>query len=146
MAVEGLAALRQRFKRLPEAVRLAVRAEMELIAQQMVAQMRRLAPRDQGELAASIGWTWGAAPDGAIAIASVGDGEMRITIYAGNDRTKVFNSRGVAFQNAKLQEFGTKAMPASPFFFPVVRAQRRGARSRITRAATKAARQIWPAG
>lgn len=144
MAVEGMDKLRARFRALPEQVQAAVRDEMERIAGEWVAQMRRLAPKDSGELAASIDWTWGAPPAGSIAVGSVGGGGAnRITIYAGNERTIVRNSRGIAFQKAKLQEFGTKAMPASPYFFPVIRAGKRTTTSRINRAAVKAAQQVW---
>lgn len=143
MTVEGMDRLRARFRALPKVVRGAVRDEMERIATAWVAQMRRLAPKDTGELAASIGWTWGAAPSGSIAVGQVGGGANRITIYAGNDATMVTNSRGIRFQKAKLQEFGTKAMPANPFFFPVIRGGKRTTTRRINAAAVKAARQIW---
>lgn len=143
MTVEGMADLRRRFRALPGAIQAAVTDEMERIATEWVAQMRRLAPRDQGELVASIGWTRGAPPSGSVAVGAVGAGVTRITIYAGSAATQVTNSRGVRFQNAKLQEFGTKAMPANPYFFPVIRAGVRSSRRRINAAAVKAAKAIW---
>lgn len=50
--------------------------------------------------------------------------------------------RGTKFQNAKLQEFGTKNMPANPFFFFAYRQRKRAAKANISRAISKA----WKAG
>lgn len=141
--VQGLAEFERRWNAIPGRVRAAVREEMERSAEGIVRDMRRVAPKRTGRLAASIGWTWGAAPDGSLVIGTVGGGEygaMRITIYAGSAGTMVSNSRGKRFQLAKIMEFGTKAVPAHPFFFPVWRVRRRAVRTRISRAITKAIR------
>jgi len=74
------------------------------------------------------------APAGSLTIGTVGGrefGTMRITIFAGG---------GDAFY-ARFQEFGTVDMTANPFFFPVWRAHRRRARTRISRAISKAIRE-----
>lgn len=131
--VQGLADLNQRWGAIPEKVRMAAREALEDVAQGIVTQMRAVAPRQSGDLAASIDWTWGDAPDGAMVVGTVAGsdyGTMRITIYAGG---------GDAFY-ARFQEFGTVKMAANPFFYPVWRVRRRGAKSKITRAINKAIR------
>lgn len=110
---------------------------LESVAEDLVREMRVLVPRRSGALAASIGWTWGKAPAGAITIGTVARNQydrIAITIYAGDERTIVRNRRGVEFQNAWLQEKGTRNMVANPYFFPVYRANRRRIRARLSRA------------
>lgn len=131
--MDGAARFMRKMALIPKDVIAAVRAAMEEGAEEIVALMKRLAPRDRGELVNSIGWTWGSAPKGAVAISTVGDGGAGvgvITIYAGG---------GSAF-HAVFQEFGTKNMTANPFFYPAYRALRSRVRSRITRAMKKAVR------
>lgn len=131
--VQGLAEMHHRWGAVPEKVRAAARRAMEDVATQLVAEMRALAPKRSGRLARSINWTWGDAPAGSLTIGTVGGleyGAMRITIYAG----------GKAAYWARFQEFGTVKMAAHPFFYPVWRTRRRGAKSKITRAINKAIR------
>lgn len=136
--VQGLAQMQRRFDRIPQIVREEVRATMEKTADDIVADMVAMAPKDQLNLANSIGWTWGEAPAGSLVIGSAGGdrayGGLRITIYAGGEATKVTNSRGIEFDNARLQEFGTANMPANPYFFPIWRIWRRRMKARITAA------------
>ena len=140
--VQGLKSLRRKLtKSIPEHVRRAAADTMEKQVEIIVSIMRRRVPKDEGDLEASIGWTWGDAPAGALIVGTVGDrsyGALRITIFAGNSDTIVTNSRGIEFQNAILQEFGTKDMPPTPYFYPTWREKRRGAKSSITRAVNKA--------
>jgi len=131
--VQGLAEMNRRWGAIPGKVRAAARDALEDVATDLVNQMRAVAPRQTGELAASINWTWGDAPAGAMVLGTVRGsdyGTMRITIYAGG---------GDAF-HARFQEFGTVKMAANPFFYPVWRTRRRGAKSKITRAISKAIR------
>lgn len=132
--VQGLAELNRRWGAIPGKVREAAREALEDVAADIVAQMRAVAPRgESGNLVGSINWTWGDAPKGSMVVGTVRGsdyGTMRITIYAGG---------GDAFY-AKFQEFGTVKMAANPFFYPVWRARRRGAKSKITRAINKAIR------
>ena len=133
--VQGLDKLNARWGAIPGKVRAAVSDEMEKIAQEVVRDMRRGAPKDSGELVRSIDWTWGDVPKGTLTIGTVGGseyGSLRITIYAGGK-----NGDGDAFY-ARFQEFGTVKMPANPFFYPVWRARRRSIKGRITRAINKA--------
>jgi len=139
--VVGLKSLRNKLERkIPKAVREEVAKRMEAYAERIVATMKRRAPKQFGDLVASIGWTWGAAPAGSIVIGQVGAtryGTMRITIYAGSSSTIVTNARGLEFQNAFLQEYGTKDMPPTPYFFVTWRQFRRGAKAATTRAIKK---------
>lgn len=129
--VKGLAEFNRRWAAVPKAVRVNTRAVMEDQANKIVDEMYTLAPQDTGDLAGSISWTWGEAPKGTLVIGTVGGqdyGALRITIYAGGDD---------AFY-ARFQEFGTRKMPANPFFFPVWRVRKRRVKSAITREINKA--------
>ncbi len=133
--VQGLADLKRRWSAVPESVRMNLRAEMEAIANDIVDEMYSQAPHDTGDLAGSIGWTWGDAPAGALTIGTVGGreyGTMRITVYVGG--------RGSPGWYARFLEFGTQKMTARPFFYPVWRARRKRVRARITRAISKGIR------
>jgi HK97 gp10 family phage protein len=141
MAIIGLDRLQRKLTQtIPANVEKATTAAMEQGAQEMVAMMQRLAPFKSGELRDSIGWTWGDPPEGAMVLGRSkevgGPGRKQITIYAGNTQTLVGSRK--QFQLARLQEFGTKEMAASPFFFPSYRALRKRVRGRITRSMKKA--------
>lgn len=133
--VQGLDKLNRRWRAIPKAARVNVRAAMEDAANDIVEEMWSRAPQGAtGRLGASIGWTWGDAPAGTLTIGKVGGreyGTMRITIYAGGDD---------AFY-AWFQEFGTVNMTANPFFYPVWRVRRRRVRGRISRAMSKAIKE-----
>jgi HK97 gp10 family phage protein len=135
--VQGLAKFNRRWSAIPARVRKAARDTLEQNANEIVADMKRFVPvRDEagGTLRDSINWTWGDAPEGSIAIGTVGGKEystLRITIYAGG---------GDAFY-AVFQEFGTRNMPANPFFYPVWRARKRRVKSRLTRNINKAIKE-----
>lgn len=131
--VIGLNRLKRRLtKTVPAKIELAAREGLAEAATIIVAEMKRLVPVGDGTLRDSIGWTFGSAPKGTIAIGSASDanGRIRVTIYAGG---------GDAF-HAWFQEFGTVIMAANPFFFPAYRSKKRGAKSRVTRRIKKAIR------
>lgn len=131
----NLARLDRKLKRLPQVARQHMQAEMEKVAEEIVAMMRRLAPKDQGDLAASIGWTWGKAPKGATVVAvakSKLGGDLTITIYAGS--TEAYYAR--------WQEFGTQDMPAQPYFYVSWRASRKTAKSQMRKAHRDAVRKV----
>ncbi len=140
MAVQGLPELLRKLRRSQNLAIEEVRKAMEKAAADMVRQMQAVAPRDQGNLAASIGWTWGDAPKGSMSVGRVQSGgsagrafnDLTITIYAGGN-----SEAGDAFY-ARFQEFGTRNMPANPFFFPVYRANRARTRAAISRGIRKA--------
>lgn len=69
-----------------------------------------------------------------------------VIIRAGDETTLVTGEKpgkksgmrsGTHFQNARLQEFGTKDMPANPFFYPSYRLRKSLVKSNITRAIRK---------
>lgn len=149
MTVEGLDRLRRKLtKTLPDAAKLRIKEALEQSANEAVSQMKRLAPVDDGDLQRSISWTWGAAPKGAIALATSSrsvDG-LRITIFAGNE--KAYYARFVEFGTAphinKGKFAGSKhpGTSAQPFFFPGWRIARKKVKGRVTRAIRKAAREV----
>jgi HK97 gp10 family phage protein len=132
MAIQGLESLRRKLNALPDAMRAEVRLAMQKGAEEIVQMARRLAPEASGDLKKSIGWTWGAAPQGSMALANAGSGADVLTIYAGSD--EAFYARWI--------EFGTVSRSATPFFYPSYRATRKKMRSRNNRAMRKAARKV----
>lgn len=132
--VLGLDELRAKVAAIPDAAHAAILKAMEEGAEEMVGMARRLVPVESGDLRESIGWTWGAAPRGAMILGTsrAAAGGDRITIFAGNE--KAFYARFV--------EFGTVATPAQPYFFPSWRALRKRIKARNTRAVTRAIKGI----
>jgi HK97 gp10 family phage protein len=152
--VEGADKMRQRLvKSVPEAVRAAVKDAMGKSADEIVAMARSLVPVASGKLRESIGWTFGDAPKGSLTIGEVRpvrEGDVRITIYAGNN--EAFYARWVEFgtqahglmsganksrgkRQGGRQHSGTNAQP---FFFVSYRTNKKKAQGRITRAVNKA--------
>ena len=128
--------LAARWNAVAPAIRAAIKHALELSANDLVAYMKALVPKETGALRDSIGWTWGTdIPDGAVALDSVGDDgdDFRITIYAGS--REAFYARWV--------EFGTVDQPAHAFFFPAYRLKKAEIKRRITRAINKATRDAW---
>lgn len=160
MAVQGLFSLRKKLRAVPDTAKDEIRKAMEAAAQEVVNLARHLCPVDAGDLRASIGWTWGDPPRGAIVIAKSkprkGASDMRLTIFAGND--KAFYARWVEFGTAphslakgadssskRKRVSGGRQHPgaaARPFFFPAYRAERKKIKSKVSRAITKAAKKV----
>lgn len=133
--VNGIPEVREELIRRLYNVRLAAKKEAETQAQGVANAMKVLAPKDQGELIRSI------RVEAKDTVANPRGGEVSYTgvaLKAGDETTIVTNSSGARFQNARLQEFGTKARPASPFFFIAWRANRRRVRAALTRAIRRA--------
>lgn len=130
--VQGVAALQRRLEKLvPEAIENRIKQAMGQAAEQVCDDMRRLVPVVSGDLKRSIGWTFGDAPKGTVALASTQSRGLKVTIYAGG---------GEAFY-ARWIEFGRKSAPAHPFFYPAYRANKRRIKSQITRALNKALKE-----
>lgn len=152
MSILGLKKLNAKLKKLPQAAEEAIKRAMAQGADEMVAMMKSLAPRDSGDLVASIGWTWGDAPKGSMSIGKLqsSDGSLALTIYAGDD--KAFYARMVEFGTAPHINGGlfkgTKnpGRKKTPFFYVSFRALRRRTKSRISRAITKSAKQVAAQG
>ena len=140
--VKGVAALHRRFEAIPDRIKDAVVEPMEAYAEQIVAMMRSLVPVKSGALRDSIGWTWGDdAPKGSLRIAQVSGrdfGGISITIYAGT-RDKSLGDADAYY--AMWQEFGTRNMPANPYFYVSWRANRGRVKAGITRVVRKAIKE-----
>lgn len=127
--VQGIPELHARFERVVPAIEAAMRDEIAKQADSLVRQIRQLAPKGAtGKLAASVNWTWGAAPEGARTLATTsnpkgGKNVILATIYAG----------GKSAYYAPFVEFGTTKMAAQPFFFPTYRANKKRIRGAMSR-------------
>lgn len=146
--IRGLKRLQRKLDKLPAAVKQHIREAMEKGADEIVQMAKYLVPSDTGTLRESIGWTWGRAPKGAMTIGKVQTlgGDLTITIYAGN--SEAFYARWVEFGTAqhtaggKFKGATIPAIPAQPFFYFSFRANRRRVKGRVSRAITKAAKQV----
>lgn len=147
MKIRNLDRFKKKLRRLPDVARAEIRKGLETSANEIVDLMKRMVPFKEGKLRESIGWTWGAPPEGASVFATAaGEAGFVITIYAGDRSTVVTNARGIEFQNALIQEFGSEKMTANPFFRPAWRINRKRAQGRISRALGKAARKVAAGG
>lgn len=144
--VLGAQELHRRFQNVPKNVRVEVKIEMERMAEEIVGDMRRLAPLP--EIARAIKWRWGGeGEEGALIISSIRGGshhgnafgKMVITIYV--DRREAWF--------AHLFEFGTSEryhesgrhvgrIEDSPFFWPAFRANRAWVKRRLSAAVRRA--------
>lgn len=159
MAIIGLNRLKRKLTvTIPAHAEKATVEAMEQGATEMVALMKSLAPKKSGKLAASIGWTWGDAPKGALALGKMrgrgATGRKYITIYAGGG--DAYYARFIEFgtqshtitaKNAPalhlhgdifVEEVEHPGSAAQPFFYPAYRALRKRVRGRITRQMKKA--------
>lgn len=143
----GREKLAAKLKAMPVVAKARIREAMEAGAEDIVEMMRSLAPVASGHLRDSIGWTWGEAPKGAMKVATVSDGgELTITVFAGDD--KAWYARLVEFGTAAHinggKFIGTKnpGTRAQPYFYVAFRANRKKVKSRISRAITKAAKDV----
>jgi HK97 gp10 family phage protein len=139
--MKGEAELKAAMMAIPQNIRDEVARELEVQAAKVVADMKLLVPVDTGALRDSIGWTWGNAPTGSVSIGTVNGRQfarMAITIYAGT-RDKSLGERDAFY--ARFQEFGTKDMPANPFFYPAWRANKTRVKASLTRAVKRAVKR-----
>lgn len=138
----------RKLKKLPDVAEKRIRAAMEQSADQIVMMMKSLAPVDSGDLQMSISWTYGDAPKGSLKIGQIKsrEGNIRITIYAGGG--DAFHARWIEFGHAAYTAGGkfagakVPATPAQPFFYVSYRSQRRSTKSRVSRAITRAAKEV----
>lgn len=124
--IDGADRLKAWFERMTKAARKAAEEKVEQEAERIAARMRSVVPDVTGDLKASITVTRGGGrtpsyshPGGSH---TVPNGAAEVT--AGN--------RSVRY--AHLVEYGTRRSRSEPFFWPVVRAERRRVRARINKA------------
>lgn len=141
----GMPRLLRKLKVLPDVARAELRVALAQQADDIVAMMKRLAQGSR--LIGSIGWVWGnKPPKGAMAVATVGKGDLAITIYAGN--AEVFWARWEEFGTAPHIVGGKFAGAEHPgtapraFFFPSWRALRKSVKSKLRKASRDAARKV----
>ena len=143
--LKGLPELKAKLLRLKEHTAKDVAPAMAAAGDKVVEMMKRLAPVDDGTLRDSIGWTFGDAPKGAIKVATIKEGLLRLTIFAGNE--KAFYARFVEFGTAPHVQGGQFAgtqhpgNPAQPFFFVSYRAMKKEIKSIVRKAIQEAVRK-----
>jgi HK97 gp10 family phage protein len=143
--LKGLPQLKAKLIRLKTETAKDIAPAMAAAGDKVVEMMKRLAPVDEGKLRDSIAWTFGDAPKGAIKVATVKEGILRLTIYAGNE--DVFWARFVEFGTAPHVQGGEFAgtehpgNPAQPFFFPSYRALKKEIKSMVRKAIREAVRK-----
>lgn len=127
---ESLRRFQRRLQAIPKGVRAAVQPALQKSAEEVAAAARVLAPEDDGDLRRSIR-------------VEAGPHELARTVAAGGDLTTrpVRDGADASYDYALGQEFGTRKMPANPFFFPAFRSLRKRAAGRIKRAMSKAIRE-----
>lgn len=124
----------------PSAARSAITEALRQNGEEVTPVIKRAAPVDDGDLQKSISWKFGPAPPGALGVSedrtpNIPD-DLRISIFAGGPKAR----------HAHLVHYGTGPrvtkdgkstgiMPATPFFFPYIRAYSRRFRNRIRRLA-----------
>ena len=121
--------LTRRFKAIPQKVKAQVAPAVKQGGDELVARMKYLAPSDDGELVNSI-------------VATNGPVELSVTVSAGGEATTVDTPSG-PFDVALAQEFGTKDMDRSSFFYPSINSLKKRVRGRIDRAISKAVKGAW---
>ncbi|MEX0406904.1 HK97-gp10 family putative phage morphogenesis protein [Aquibium sp. LZ166] len=129
----GLANFKRRLANIPKSVRRAAGAALEANAADLVRTQRALAPRDDGDLQASIRWSR--------------DGEIAVVVEAGGETT-TRQAKGGAYEYdyALAQEFGTKEQPGQSFFWPGYRLMRKKMNARTKRAISKSVKEAYASG
>jgi hypothetical protein len=131
MKIKNRERLRKKIRRLPDATRDELVKALVASGQEINGLQKRFVPRDEGDLADTIGMI--EHPE-----------DLKVVLVAGGPKTTRPVREGVdlEYDYAFAQEFGTQEMPANPFFFPGYRLGKKRAKSRISRAITKAAKRV----
>lgn len=162
--IVGKERLNVMLKQLPGATRSAIKQAIAAGADEIMALQKRTAPKrpGSGKLRDSITQTWGG---GRVKWSSMGtkggipgDPDMTVRISAGNsgvryshlvefgtkphDITKMSGRRWYKRLGTKPKSRRHPGAKAQPFFYPSYRLLRKKVKSRISRAAVKAIRQI----
>lgn len=150
MKISGVRRLNRKIAKLPDFVRAELDAALRTSAGEIVDLAKSFAPRKSGDLQNSIGFTVGEyIPENSNVrgVSARGGGhDLSVTIHAGD--AKAFYAAWVEFGTAphinKGLYKGTENPGASaqPFFFPAWRLGKKRAKSRISRALTKAAKRV----
>lgn len=141
--VQGIDRFKAKLAAIPESVRDAMSDALAGGAADLVGMQKRLAPKDEGELASSIRWDWasGGAANAEGLKAGRGEqiaakGEMSLAI-------NVMTGTGMKIpMNAIWQEFGTRRQPAQAYFFVSYRAMKKKIAARIASASRRAIKAL----
>lgn len=131
MKIRNRERLKRKLAALPKAARAEIVPALRKSADEITNAQQRFVPVEDGVLRSTIRNT-------------VNEAELRATMTAGGAATTkpVRDGADASYDYAMAQEFGTAKMPANPFFFPGFRLVKKRAKSRITRATTKAAKKV----
>lgn len=141
----GAEALKRKFRAMPGAVQAEVKKAVPDAADELVGMMQRLAPRDRGNLIASI--------------RREQPQEFKAAVIAGGTpatRREVRKGSGIFTDEAILTEFGSKAhraggkfkgaripaIPARPWFLPSWRAMKKRIKSKLSRSITTGIKKV----
>lgn len=123
-----------RFRQLPRSVKRATGVALDSAAQELAEAIRRRVPEDEGDLRDSVRWARGKGAErrnGRKVAPAGGDEDITVRVIEGNKK---------AFY-AHMVEFGTKASPAQPHFYPTWRSLKKRLVGRVKRAQAKAIRE-----
>ncbi len=130
-------------RKIPAGIQRHLKPAMANYASQIVSLMEATVAERSGDLKNSLGWVFGAAPPGSRSVATLsprtGGGDLFITIFAGDEATDR-DYDGKILNNALFQEFGTKHMPANPYFYISWKKKKRSLRSGMAKAMKKGIR------
>lgn len=118
------------------AVEKDVKETMVTQASLIAAEIKRIAPVDEESE------TPGALKDSVRVVegAATGKKAFVVKIVVGNPKTK---KGGKGFNYPRGVEFGTQGKPAHPFFWPIWRLRRKGARVAVRKSAVDSVRKVW---
>ncbi|MBB4123288.1 HK97-gp10 family putative phage morphogenesis protein [Martelella radicis] len=131
----GISRLKRRLNAIPKDVREAIVPDLMKSGNELASTMKSLAPEDSGDLKSSIAVTGPgqqtppySQPGGASMVP-----ENAVAVTVGNEDVRY----------PHLVEYGTKAAPAQPFFWPAYRLLKKRITSRTKRTISKAVRKRW---
>jgi HK97 gp10 family phage protein len=140
MKITGVKEFEKKLKDMPAEIRKEIRGALQKSSEEIVPAMKHTVPRRSGDLAKSIGSTFGSFKASNPNVRGIldkrkrsADPDLSLTIHAGDKKAWY----------AALVEFGTVKTKAQPFFLPVWRAYRKRAVSRVKRATSKAIKKVF---
>jgi HK97 gp10 family phage protein len=120
-------ALMDALNSIPQHVRDNIQPSIDQGADEMVARMKHLAPDDPNTTGSDLKSSIKKVP-----------GKVPLAV-----RVQAIDIGPDGFDNALAQEYGTKDMPASSFFWPSVTTLKKRVRRRIDRAISKSISEAW---
>lgn len=135
MKIQNRERFRKKIAALPGAIHAELMKALVTSGHEINDLQKRFVPVEHGDLAGTIGMLEKPA-------------ELQVVLLAGGPATEkaVIDGKDGDYNYAFAQEFGTREMPANPFFFPGYRLGKKRAKSRISRAITAAAKKVAAGG